>query len=1206
MSLNIYENLCKAEKALLLLLKGEGHPGIIPMRKQEVMRALKSMKNAGKENSLVLLLDNLCSKNSFMYSNKLDNESIELIKPILSEIKEEKENIKKDIYFKIYVEYQGYNIKTALWKVPEVGFYKELQYLVVTTHTKQELNALLATLQKGVKRISVNGETRYQDIYSVKNAYTCLQARCPDENKGDGVHAIIYLNGKNVIRVHKGENTINKVFDWIKLNARTGVLPEWSKYLYNELKERELISLAEGVDLTGKAPEIVIMSKEITTEVVREIKQEGLRNGKISIPADEVVEFNPDATFLELVQNYVLGNIQEEDAHYNVGEPISDILKSEIKANGKTSRLYPRQQVIAQGMLNALKEGKTSQILNGGTGIGKTYISIKLIAAIMKEFYKKENGRVIVYAQGHLIPKWKRQCNEALNPLGIFPKFYEINNYKDVFDIPNKPEGYEIFLMPKDRVKRSYQVQFSAKPKFNSSSFKEIADFIVNNKESVYSEEKDLLFLNGYKLSISLYKAAAVRIARETERPVILYKPVVNEMTGEVETYKVTTTSEKLKKIYGKSNKSYDFIIKDLSDFMFEVENIKDSLIVEEERKCRFKPRVSNGLICPECGGVLYNKPKDMFDEEKYLDYLVGVPNDKSISNSKCRQYIKADGTPLMPFELKAIRNGAVGHIFTSKKVAVPYCDDEGNPLEEEKVEEIKSGKCQHGFSILVTTCGASLWSAFEQKGYRVANSADVMLRKFGKKHFDMAICDEVHLYAKESEQGITFGKICLLSKSVFGLSGTITGGKASDLYYTFWRMFPSKMAAMGYDYSDVTTFVEHYGRRKKTTKETLTDGKYNKSGKGRKYSSGYSEIPGISPLLYSNFLSGVMVSRKIEDMGIPMPPIKYFRYGLEMDADLSRGYNKLKDDLITFIKMNKELPLGGSYINSLLAYPDMPVQEPIYYKGSDMLVANPTVIDIENRLFAKEKKLLQVIKKEINEGRKVLVYSVFSGLKGVSERLLEVIRNAGIYVEELKSTVPLEKREGWIEKMDQKGVQVIITNPECVATGLDICGFPSVYFYELSYNVKTMRQAEKRAYRPGQDQECRVYYSYYEDTLQEEAIKLIGAKKKASLALEGVFAEDMLSAMGDGGDDGAKILFNVLKGKVKLAEEELDIFGFEDETETEIQDNSLDVVAAIPIDEPVRIVQTDLFALTEEMHNKLSKSERKRVDINQMSFLSF
>jgi hypothetical protein len=96
----------------------------------------------------------------------------------------------------------------------------------------------------------------------------------------------------------------------------------------------------------------------------------------------------------------------------------------------------------------------------------------------------------------------------------------------------------------------------------------------------------------------------------------------------------------------------------------------------------------------------------------------------------------------------------------------------------------------------------------------------------------------------------------------------------------------------------------------------------------------------------------------------------------------------------------------------------------------------------------------------------------------------------------------------------------VVISHPKLVETGLDLFdkggrhNFPTICFYESGYNLFTLRQAARRSWRIGQDQDCRIVYLFYENTMQQRAMALMGRKLTAAQALEGVFSTEGLVAM--------------------------------------------------------------------------------------------
>jgi hypothetical protein len=111
------------------------------------------------------------------------------------------------------------------------------------------------------------------------------------------------------------------------------------------------------------------------------------------------------------------------------------------------------------------------------------------------------------------------------------------------------------------------------------------------------------------------------------------------------------------------------------------------------------------------------------------------------------------------------------------------------------------------------------------------------------------------------------------------------------------------------------------------------------------------------------------------------------------------------------------------------------------------------------------------------------------------------------------------EKREAWIEET-APGLDVMISHPQPVQTGLDLFSkkgthnFPTIVFYETGYDTFVLRQASRRAWRIGQKLECKVYYVFYESTIQAAAMTLMGKKIQAALALDGKFSVDGLVAM--------------------------------------------------------------------------------------------
>src|SRR5262249_8473744 len=149
------------------------------------------------------------------------------------------------------------------------------------------------------------------------------------------------------------------------------------------------------------------------------------------------------------------------------------------------------------------------------------------------------------------------------------------------------------------------------------------------------------------------------------------------------------------------------------------------------------------------------------------------------------------------------------------------------------------------------------------------------------------------------------------------------------------------------------------------------------------------------------------------------------------------------------------------------------------------------------------------LVKAERDQRRQVWVYTTMTGEKDVADRLAQMFRKAKLRVEVLRSTVELKRREDWIAKHGPK-CDVIVSHPKLVETGLDLFdkkgghNFSTLVFYQTGYNLFTLRQASRRSWRIGQRLPCKVYYLYYEKTMQARAMALMGKKLSAAHAIEG------------------------------------------------------------------------------------------------------
>jgi superfamily II DNA or RNA helicase len=91
-----------------------------------------------------------------------------------------------------------------------------------------------------------------------------------------------------------------------------------------------------------------------------------------------------------------------------------------------------------------------------------------------------------------------------------------------------------------------------------------------------------------------------------------------------------------------------------------------------------------------------------------------------------------------------------------------------------------------------------------------------------------------------------------------------------------------------------------------------------------------------------------------------------------------------------------------------------------------------------QNYIYAKERRLIEEIKKELDNGRKVQLFAVYTQKRDVTRRLQDLLRKEGVRVEVLTAETPPEQREAWYERQLRNGMEVCVCHPKLVQTGLD------------------------------------------------------------------------------------------------------------------------------------------------------------------------
>src|SRR6266567_3380322 len=351
------------------------------------------------------------------------------------------------------------------------------------------------------------------------------------------------------------------------------------------------------------------------------------------------------------------------------------------------------------------------------------------------------------------------------------------------------------------------------------------------------------------------------------------------------------------------------------------------------------------------------------------------------------------------------------------------------------------------------------------------------------------------------------------------------------DLFNNLFRLEAARMKEHGYEWGTTgrSSFTQEYGVLETITKVEPAENRCSKA----KTTSMVRRKPGASPLLFGEFLMQLCAFVFLEDISSELPPYEERLLGIPMDDSLRAAYQSLEEDIREALKKHKgNRSVLSQMLHTLLLYPDHPFGLGTLY-GSEFdpelgrkvrFVIAETKDLPQDFLYAKERRLVDEIKRELAEGRRCQVFAVYTQKHDTTARLQQILAREGIRTAVLRSNVGTEKREAWYARQVKQGVQVVICHPKLVETGLDLLDFPTIIFYESGYSLHTLRQASRRSWRIGQKWPVRVLFMCYEATMQTSCLRLMGKKLLVALTMEGKFAgeglqsidedDDMLSAM--------------------------------------------------------------------------------------------
>ncbi len=147
----------------------------------------------------------------------------------------------------------------------------------------------------------------------------------------------------------------------------------------------------------------------------------------------------------------------------------------------------------------------------------------------------------------------------------------------------------------------------------------------------------------------------------------------------------------------------------------------------------------------------------------------------------------------------------------------------------------------------------------------------------------------------------------------------------------------------------------------------------------------------------------------------------------------------------------------------------------------------------------AKLEMLMDILPEQIDEGRRILLFSQFTTMLGLIEK--EISRVGIPYT---KLTGQTRKRDEAIERFRSGEVNLFLISLKAGGVGLNLTEADTVIHYDPWWNPAVETQATDRAHRIGQDKPVFVYKLITEGTVEEKILALQDKKRRLAESMYG------------------------------------------------------------------------------------------------------
>ncbi len=214
------------------------------------------------------------------------------------------------------------------------------------------------------------------------------------------------------------------------------------------------------------------------------------------------------------------------------------------------------------------------------------------------------------------------------------------------------------------------------------------------------------------------------------------------------------------------------------------------------------------------------------------------------------------------------------------------------------------------------------------------------LIRERYKGAVDVYVADEVHDYKGDTTAvGSAFGAIVTAARKTIGLTGTLYGGYASNVYSLLLRL-GNVPVLREYGWNDEKRFARENGILAEITREVVRMDEAGHYSSEPKVSTDQKELPGVTANLGA-IIQNQAVQVLLKHMGFNLVDYIEDAVILDMPDEVSPSYRSFASDARSVVSFGGKDALGA-YLQGLLTYPYQPWREKVVHSKRKEETATP------------------------------------------------------------------------------------------------------------------------------------------------------------------------------------------------------------------------------------------------------------------------